>query len=216
MQYLSQRLATKPARTRDGEPPLGSLAAQQRQRLLDAAERLIAERGCKGTSIEALVKAAGVSSITFYERFEGKEECFAAAFDRAVEETVAGMREATAGEAGRELTWPEQVSTALRALLSMVAADPARGRMCLVEAQTGGPALSARFDAVLDRVATKLRQGRALDTAPPALPPTLEEATAGGLAWLLRERLERNRDEDVEALYPKLIDIALAPYLGDG
>jgi len=213
MQYLSQRLATKPARTRDGEPPPGTLAARQRERLLDASERLIAERGCKGTSIEAIVKAAGVSTITFYERFEGKEECFAAAFDRAVEETIAELREAAAGE---ELTWPEQVSTALRALLAAVAADPGRARMCLVEAQTGGPGLSARFEAVLDRVATKLREGRALDTAPPALPPTLEEATAGGLAWLLRERLERDRDGDVEALYPKLIDIALAPYLGDG
>ena len=69
---------------------------------------------------------------------------------------------------------------------------------------------------MLDRVAAKLRQGRALDTAPPALPPTLEEATAGGLAWLLRERLERRDAEGLEALYPKLIDIALAPYLGDG
>jgi AcrR family transcriptional regulator len=213
MQYLSQRLATKPARTRDGEPPLGTLAARQRERLLDATERLIAERGCRGTSIEAIVKAAGVSSITFYERFEGKEECFLAAFDRAVEETVAELREATAAE---ELSWPEQVSTALRALLAAIAANPARARLCLVEAQTGGPALSLRVEAVLDRVATKLREGRALATAPPALPPTLEEATAGGLAWFLRERLERRDLDGVEALYPKLIDIALAPYLGDG
>jgi AcrR family transcriptional regulator len=213
MQYLSQRLATKPARTRDGEPPLGALAARQRERLLDATERLVGERGCAHTSIEAIVKAAGVSTITFYERFEDKEECFAAAFDRAVEETIAGLREATAGE---ELSWPERISTALRALLAAIAADPGRARMCLVEAQTGGPSLSVRFDAVLDRVALKLREGRALDTAPPALPPTLEEATAGGLAWLLRERLERGGGEDVEALYPKLVDIALAPYLDDG
>jgi AcrR family transcriptional regulator len=211
MQYLSQRLASKPASRRDAEPPRGGLAAQQRGRLLDASERLIAERGCHGASIEAIVKAAGVSTITFYEHFEGKEECFVAAFDRAVEEEAEALRRAAA----EQPTWPERFCSGLRALLAAIAANPARARMCLVEAQTGGPALSVRFEATLDRVARELREGRALETAPPALPPTLEEATAGGLAWLLRERIERG-GEDVEALYPKLVDVALDPYLGNG
>jgi AcrR family transcriptional regulator len=218
MQYLSQRLASKPESKRDGEPPRGALAADQRQRLLDAAEALIAERGCAGASIEAIVKAAGVSSVTFYEQFDGKEECFVAAFDRAVEETVAELERT----AGGEPSWPEQICSGFRAVLALAAAEPARARFCLVEAQTGGPALNARFEAALDRVARKLRQGRALDTAPPELPATLEEATAGGLAWLLHERLERIRrgggegEEGIEALYPQLVDVALAPYLGDG
>lgn len=212
MQYLSQRLASKPAPKRGGDPSRSALPAPQRERLLDASERLIAARGCAATSIEAIVKAAGVSSVTFYEFFEGKEACFVAAFDRAVEAASAELRRAAPGE----MSWPEQISTGLRALLALVAANPARARLCLVEAQTGGPGLSARFEAALDRVAAKLRQGRALDTAPPALPATLEEATAGGLAWLLREQLERGDAAGVEALYPKLIDVALPPYLGDG
>jgi AcrR family transcriptional regulator len=213
MQYLSQRLATRPAGRRDGEPARGPLAAQQRERLLDAAERLAAERGVAGASIEALVKAAGVSSVTFYEHFEGKEECFLAAFDRAVEETTAALGEALED---RELSWTERFCSGLRALLALVAADPERARLCLVEAQTGGAALSARFDTVLDRVARELRRGRALETAPAGLPETLEEATAGGLAWLLRERLERGGAEKIEALYPQLVDVALPPYLGRG
>jgi AcrR family transcriptional regulator len=212
MQYLSQRLATTPASRRDAEPPRGALAARQRQRLLDATERLIGERGCNRTSIEAIVKAAGVSTITFYEHFENKEECFVAAFERAIEEEADRLRQAAA----EQPTWPEQICSGLRALLAAIAAKPDRARLCLVEAQTGGPALSVRFELALDRVALKLREGRALDTAPPALPATLEEATAGGLAWLLRERLERGGDEDIEALYPKLVDVALSPYLGDG
>lgn len=218
MQYLSQRLASKPATKRDGEPPRGSLAAQQRARLLDATEGLIAEQGCAGTSIEAIVKAAGVSSITFYEHFDGKEECFVAAFDRGVEETTRELARAAAGEApgGEERSWPERFCSGLRALLATVAANRARARLCLVEAQAGGPALRARYEAVLDRVAAKLREGRELDTAPAGLPRTLEEATAGGLAWLLRERLERGEGDRVEDLYPKLVGIALAPYLSEG
>lgn len=210
MQYLSQRLASKPAPKRDGGPIKGALPARQRERILDAAERLIAERGCAATSIEAIVKAAGVSSVTFYEFFEGKEACFVAAFDRGVEATAAKLEGLVQG-----LSWPEQISTGLRSLLNAVETNPARARLCLVESQTGGPDLSVHFEAALDRVAAKLREGRALDTAPAGLPATHEEATAGGLAWLLRERLERGGGEGVEALYPKLVEIALSPYLGD-
>lgn len=217
MQYLSQRLASKPAPLRDTSPPRRTPSSPQRERLLDAAERLVAANGCAGTSVEAIVKAAGVSSATFYEHFAGKEECYVAAFERAVEEAAAELARAAASEpeAGG-YTWSEEVATALRATTRLVVAQPERARVCLVEAQTGGPALSVRFEATLDRVAAKLREGRALKTAPPDLPPTHEEATAGALAWLLRERLERGGGEDVEALYPQLIEIALAPYLGNG
>jgi AcrR family transcriptional regulator len=213
MQYLSQRLASKPSPGRGEDAAGDALPAPQRERILDAAERLIAERGCASTSIEALVKEAGVSSVTFYEFFDGKEECFVAAFDRAVE---AGAEELVQIAAAEELSWPEQVATGLRVVLELIVAEPERARLCLIEAQTGGAELSVHFEAALDRIAAKLREGRVLATAPPDLPATHEEATAGALAWLLRERLETGDVEGLEALYPQLVDIALAPYLGDG
>lgn len=217
MQYLSQRLASKPSPGRGAGPPEGTLPSPQRERILDATEKLVAEHGCAGTSIEAIVKEAGVSSVTFYEFFASKEACFVEAFDRAVaggvERMAAAIREA--GEAG-ELSWPEQVATGLRATTRLIVETPARARLCLVEAQTGGPELSVRFEAALDRLAAKLREGRALPTASADLPTSHEEATAGALAWLLRERLETGGAEKLEALYPELIDIALAPYLGNG
>ena len=74
MQYLSQRLAAEPVRTRDEERPRGTLAGDQRQRLLDATEALIAEKGATGTTIEAIVKAAGISTVTFYEHFRDKDD----------------------------------------------------------------------------------------------------------------------------------------------
>jgi len=217
MQYLSQRLATKPSPGRGGDAEAGTVSPLQRERILDAVERLAAERGLAGSSIEAIVKVAGVSSVTFYEFFEGKEECFVAAFERAVGEVAEELAEAAAGDpAAGGFSWSEEVATSLRALLRRIAKRPERAWLCLVEAQAGGPELSARFEAVLDRVAAKLREGRALPTAPADLPATHEEATAGALAWLLRERLEAGEGEKLEALYPELIDIALASYLGAG
>lgn len=217
MQYLSQRLASKPAPKRGRGPGREAIVSPQRERILDAAERLAAEKGVAGASIEAIVKAAGVSTVTFYEHFEGKEECFVAAFERGVEEGIEELSRAAAGDpAAGGLSWSEGLATGLRTLTRLIAAHPERARLCLVEAQTGGPELSVRFEAALDRVAGKLRQGRALETAPADLPPTHEEATAGALAWLLHERLERGGAEEVEAIYPELIDIALAPYLEGG
>lgn len=217
MQYLSQRLASKPSPGREGEERAGALSPPQRERILDASERLIAERGVAGTSIEAIVKEAGVSSVTFYEFFGAKGECFVAAFDRAIDFAAGELARAAAGDpAAGGLTWSEEVATGLRAVTTLIPLHPQRARLCLVEAQTGGAELTLRFEAVLDRVAAKLREGRALDTAPADLPATHEEATAGALAWLLRERLERGGEDRLAALYPELIDIALAPYLGNG
>jgi AcrR family transcriptional regulator len=212
MQYLSQRLAVESTRTRDDQRPRGVLAGPQRERILAAAEQLIAEKGSSGATIEAIVKLAGVSSVTFYEHFEDKEACFVAAFDRAVDETRTKLR-ATIGD---ELPWPDRVRAGLRALLAAIAADPARARMCLVEAQRGGAELRARYEAELDNAAAELRQGRALDSAPADLSEALEEATAGGLAWLLREHLELSGGGSLEELLPRMIEIALSPYLGDG
>jgi AcrR family transcriptional regulator len=212
MQYLSERLlATKTGKPRgEREVHREVLAAQQRGRILVATEQLIAERGCAGTTIERIAKRAHVSSITFYDHFVNKEEAFVAAFERAVEEG----RERLAADAPGDLPWPEQIREGLRSLLTMIAADPERARMCLVESQNGGPALLARYEAVLDAAVWKLGEGRLLDSAADGLPETLEETTAAGIAWLLRERLETDGAAGIEEMLPRLVDVALAPYLG--
>ncbi|HEY2334024.1 MAG TPA: helix-turn-helix domain-containing protein [Solirubrobacterales bacterium] len=192
MQYLSQRLANESTETRGAQRPRGALATAQRERLLAAAERLIAERGCAGASIEAIVKLAGVSSVTFYEHFRDKEECFVAAFDRAVEALRAAV---PAGPAG-----PDRARQALAALLAAIDADPQRARLCFVEAQKGGPQLRARYEAELDAVAAELSD-------------SLGQAIVGGLAWLLRERLELGGGEGVQNLLPRMTEVVLDSYL---
>src|SRR4051812_48601235 len=112
MQYLSQRLAVESTGTGEVRRPEGPAAATQRERILAATERLIAEKGCAGTTIEGIVKEAGVSSVTFYEHFEDKEDCFVAAFDRAVGDLCAAI---PAGLSG-----PEQAPEALAALLEAI------------------------------------------------------------------------------------------------
>lgn len=211
MQYLSERLlATQSRRARADRAHHQAVASGQRQRILAATEQLVAERGCAGTSIERIAKAARVSSITFYDHFASKEEAFVAAFDHAVAETVAWL----AREAPANRPWPARVREALRALLATIAIHPERARMCLIEAPKGGPALVARYEAALDMAVPVLRQGRRLDDAAAGLPRALEETIVGGLAWLLRERLEATGAEEIREMLPRLVDVVLRPYLG--
>jgi AcrR family transcriptional regulator len=195
MQYLSQRLAVESTGTGEDRRPQGAVATTQRERILAATERLIAAKGCAGTTIEGIVKEAGVSSVTFYEHFGDKEECFVAAFDRAVEELRAAI---PAGLSG-----PGQAREALASLLDAIDAEPDRARLCFVEAQQGGPRLRARYEAALDAVAGELSD-------------SLGQAIAGGLAWLLRERLELGGGEGVRDLLPRMTEIVLDPYLVHG
>jgi AcrR family transcriptional regulator len=214
MQYLSERLlATKTGRPRgEREVQREAVAAQQRERLLLATGQLMAERGCAGTTIERIAKRARVSTITFYDHFASKEEALVAAFERVVGEGRAELAERVPGD----LPWPEQVREGLRAVLAMIAAKPEWGRVCLIETQKGGPGLLAHYEAVLDSAVPKLREGRRFAADAAGLPEALEETTAAGIAWLLRERLEAAGGEgiEVEAMLPELLDVALQPYLG--
>jgi AcrR family transcriptional regulator len=198
MQYLSQRLAAQSPGTRDADPQRPS-AKSQRDRLLDAAEALIAKRGAGKTTIEAIIKRAGVSSVSFYEHFRNKEECFAAAFERAAEELRDVVR-ASVPAGGARI---ERVRSGLEALLAALDADPARGRLCFVEAQKDGPLMRARYEEALDAAAAELDD-------------PLGDAIAGGFAWLVRERLELSGGGSLRELLPEMTEVALSPHTAHG
>jgi len=194
MQYLSQRLAVDLPEARAEERPRSPVASSQRERLLATTVALIAEKGAAATTIEAIVKGAGVSSVTFYEHFRDKEGCFVAAFEKAVDELEGEVRGAVPAEAVRD----DQVSSGLGALLAAIDAEPARARLCFVEAQKGGPRMRARYDEALDAAAAELAD-------------PLGQGIAGGLAWLLRERLELGGGGSVQDLLPRMTEVILAP-----
>ncbi len=209
MRSLSERLSTQP-----GEQPLPRdlVANGQRERILLATEELVAKRGYNGTTIELIAKTARVALTTFYEHFPSKEAAFLAAFDQA----VAVGREKVAAAVDTELSWPEQVRDGLRAVLELIVSEPNRARLCLVEAQTAGPAGLERFEAFQQSVVPALRRGRQLDSEAARLPERLEDATAGGLVWIVHHRLVMNEIDRIEALLPDMIEIVLTPYLGAG
>ncbi|HEX6781624.1 MAG TPA: TetR/AcrR family transcriptional regulator [Solirubrobacterales bacterium] len=183
----------------------------QRRSVLDAATEVFAKRGYPGTTVDHIVNGARVGFASFYDLFDGKEDCFLRAYERIVEDAWEQIAAAVPAEA----SWTEQVCATLRAVLAAIAAAPLEARLALVEVQTAGPRALARYEQTHDAVVPLLRRGRELSPRAAALPATLEEATLGGVAWLLHQRLVMGEVEEIETLYPELVEIVIGPYLGE-
>jgi AcrR family transcriptional regulator len=191
--------------------PRELVSQNQRERMLLATAELVAERGYQKTTIELIAKTARVALVTFYEHFDDREECFLAAFDESVEAAGAAFGELL--DDGQP--WPEQIAVGLDVFLEMVVAEPARAKLCLVESQAAGSAAMARYQAMLEMVAPKLREGRALNPRASRLPEGFEVAIAGGLAWLVHQRLVSGRADELKGLLPEMLQVTLTPYVGE-
>jgi AcrR family transcriptional regulator len=62
---------------------------------MDAAAKMIAERGYVGASVDSIVQAAGLSKGTFYWHFKSKEELFLALIEERIDRPVRSLMEVT-------------------------------------------------------------------------------------------------------------------------
>ena len=182
----------------------------QRERLLAAIAHEVAERGYRATTITEVVKLASVSTRDFYQHFEGKEECFLAAFDAVRDH----LEELIAEAAAAEPDWPHEVIAALRVGVDFFAAEPDLARLALVEPVSATPTIASRFrEAVLGCVPALLR-GRLELSDPDSLPLSTEDSLLGGMVSLATRSILAGEAESLPALLPDLVEFALSPYLG--
>jgi AcrR family transcriptional regulator len=176
--------------------------------VLDAAVVVFAERGYSATTVDDIVAAAHIGVGSFYSLLGGREECFLALYDR----TVAEARREIATALPVDAPWPERFCAGLRRLLELVAADPDRARVVVVEANTAGAAGERRYAETLAEIAAVLAGARLTERPGGGLPASFESATAAGLAWLLHQRLAAGGPVRVEELLPEMTRIVLEPY----
>jgi AcrR family transcriptional regulator len=139
---------------------------QSRERLIDAATRLFAERGYRDASVQAIGEAAGISRGSIFWHFGSKEGLLWAVVQRAFARWEAETLVPAVGDARGE----EAIGRALRAHRRFLADDEGTMRLLFVlmfEALGPRPELTGEF-------ARLHRDLRALAT------PWLEEAAAEG------------------------------------
>lgn len=117
--------------------PRETVVRAQRDRILLAMAESMAENGYVGTPVASIIKRAGVSRETFYEQFRSKEDCFEAAYERAVELLLTGLLDVT-GQAPDDESAQQRIERVLTAYLDGLAAHPAFARLFLVEVYAAG------------------------------------------------------------------------------
>jgi AcrR family transcriptional regulator len=182
----------------------------QRERLLAAIAQEVATRGYRATTITEMVKLASVSTRDFYELFDGKEDCFLAAFE-VVRDHLEALITAAAAD---QPDWPHQVIAGLRAALEFFAAEPDLARLCLLESVSATPAIAIRFREAVLAAGPALARGRDELGDPGSLLPETEDAILGGIVSLATRSIIASDGDHLLALLPDLVDFALSPYLG--
>src|SRR4051794_1979085 len=96
------------------------VAHNQHERLIAGLAAVAAEKGYRAATITDITKAARVSRRVFYANFEGKEECFLAAFEVVVGHIrELAMEASTLGDC-----WPARAVAAARSVLAFFAEEP--------------------------------------------------------------------------------------------
>ena len=130
--------------------PADVVARNQRERLVAAMAEVCAEQTYAETSVAAVAKRAGVSSLTFYKQFEGKEHCLLAAHRQLLGRLLEGI-DRVAEEEGAG-----GARAVMRTALSLFAADPPSARLLTVEILAAGPEGVKRHDAMVEALAERL------------------------------------------------------------
>ncbi len=197
-QAAGARQQGHPSSAAEGPPTRGDT---QRERLLQAMIELAAEAGYQTVTIAQVSSRAGVSSATFYEQFDGKEDCLSDAY-RTVAARVFGALQRAMSHGERS----EALRIMLDGLLCAVRDDPDAGRVLFIEALAGGPRLREQMKQVLGEF--EQRAERFLDS-PPAGSPCLD-VPAIALVGAVRSVVARHLRTHSEDLLPSLLDALLA------
>lgn len=154
----------------------GPTPAVTRDRILDVAEALFAERGLAGVSMRDLAARAGLTPASLYNHFSGKDALYESVLERGMRPLLELMREQAAREPG-----PDAIGTTLGAVMDHLARRPHLPRLIHHETLDGGVHLMR-----LGRgwIRPLLEQGLAEMERDPASPWDRDELPLAIAAWL--------------------------------
>jgi AcrR family transcriptional regulator len=192
--------------------PQDVVIAHQRERLLDAATAAMAEQGYAELTVRDLIDRAGVSRRTFYQLFEGKDDCVFAAHERA----FGRLSKEIVGACRTQAAWPDRVAAAVARALTFAVVFPEDAQLVVVACHTASePKLARLGHTAHEKLADLLRTGRQQAEVAHTPPELTEQAVIGAAMAVVGARLLNGDVAKLRALGPELTQIILTPYLGD-
>jgi AcrR family transcriptional regulator len=178
--------------------------------LLAAITTTVARQGYNQTTIADITKAAALSRRTFYEHFSNKEECFAAAYQEAVDR----VRAATLDAVAEQEEWAQRVRSGLAGLLGILGEDPDLARLLLVAPANVGDTAATRHHLAMQELVAELLADPPGEPTPAPAAKIREQALAGGISRLVVRKINAGEEAGLGDLLPALVELVLTPYLG--
>ena len=189
----------------------------QRTDILEALAAIVAERGIARLTLAETLMRANVTRRAFHGCFEDMDEALLAAFDLGVERATERIAPVYVARS----RWRDGIRPAVAELLRFLDDEPALGRLCVVHALSGGPALLRRRLEVSNRLWQIVDRGRDERAAGRTEPPEIAaEGVVGAVLAVLQTRLlaqDLGMGEDAGPaieLFGSLMSLIVLPYLG--
>lgn len=174
----------------------------QRERLFGAIVAVAAEKGYEATTVSDLVELSGVSRSDFYEYFANKEACMLGALEAIAQTVTKALATSHDGSAS--------ASNGLRALLKLIAEQPATAKLCLVEIYAAGPAAVELVDQTTEQFEDLVSQAFQARPETMGMPREIVRAIVGGVRKVIHTRLYRGSDHTLLDLVDQLRDWGLS------
>jgi AcrR family transcriptional regulator len=182
------------------------VARHQKARLEGAMIEAVARHGFASTTIRELVTLAGVSKSTFYEHFEGKEECFLATFDGIMAQVVQEVTEAY-DEPGEPR---DRLLRALAQFTAIAEERPEAISLVAIDSLTLGAAAISRREKGWEAFEAIVRRYLVPPVASVESPELTGRAIIAGATGVIYRRLRSDRSQDLPGLAEPLIDWAFS------
>lgn len=205
------------------EPPFGAAPVARRraartrnheisrQRVFFATSELVKEKGFSAMTVAAITSRARVGYRSFNSLFGDKEHAFLAMYDLGYRRTFA----ATVGAYFSRGTWPDRVWAAGKAFTQYLSRNPTIAHFGFVETYSAGPRARKYTDTAITAFTIFLHEGYVQPRVGRYRPSQLAlDAIAVTIFELAAHETRTGSSENLPALLPQAVFVALAPFLG--
>lgn len=177
--------------------------------LVGMAERCVA-KGFDATTVSDVCDAAGVPRASFDVVFGGKEECFSATVEAALEQARQRVAEATSPRR----TWAANLRDGATALLRFLAGRPTFAHVLLIEAPLVGGRAAALAESARDELLAFLERGH--DQAADEIPSSAARGALSGTEALAVKGIVGGEPGELSKAAPDVVYMLAVPFLGVG